>query len=210
MLELKQVMKSPAAIVLILMNCLPIWGVFVRDWDVGFIIAVYWVENVAVGLINILKILSNKQSEGNEIEKLGLSVFFSVHYGIFTLVHGMFVFVVFQQDGPFGGADDFPSFPSLSQSITNSLLLPFAGFFASHLFSYFYNYLGQGECRKLDLKQVMLMPYGRIVALHLVILFGAFLTMAAGSPKPVILLLVIVKTFGDLLFHALEHAKKPS
>lgn len=207
MLELKQVMKSPAAIVLILMNCLPIWGVFFRNWDVGFIISVYWVENVAVGLINVLKLLSNKHSEGNAIEKLGLSAFFSVHYGIFTLVHGMFVFIVFQQDGPFGSANDFPS---QSESIANYLLLPFAGFFVSHLFSYFYNYLGQGEYRKLDLKQVMLMPYGRIVALHLVVLFGAFLTMAAGSPKPVILLLVIVKTFGDLLFHALEHAKKPS
>lgn len=209
--DLKKLLFTPSSIVLILMNCIPIWGVFFRDWDVGFILAIYWAENVAVGLINILKLLTNRSESAVLPAKLFMTPFFTVHYGIFTLVHGVFVFTVFQEGGPFGSGGGPSGSPfSMIGSQFGGLWFPFLGFFASHLFSFFYNYLGQGECKRIDLPIVMFLPYPRIVVLHLVIIFGGFITMALGSPKPVIFLLVIVKTVGDLFFHSQEHKKSDS
>ena len=201
---------TPSIVVMILMNCIPVWGVFFGDWDVGFILAIYWAENIAVGLINVLKIVANRSDSGILIAKLGMVPFFSVHYGLFTFVHGVFVFAVFQEGGPLGGGASSGSPFDMMGSKLGDLWLPFLGFFCSHLFSFFYNYIGQGECKRVELPVVMFLPYPRIVVLHLVIIFGGFITMALGSPKPVIFLLVIVKTAGDVLFHAQEHMKPDS
>lgn len=207
LIQLKAIAFTPSALVLILMNCIPIWGVFFHGWDVGFILAIYWAENVAVGAINVLKILTNQSESGVLPAKLGMAPFFTVHYGLFTLVHGVFVFTVFQEGGPFGSGMPTGSPFSIIGSQLGDLWLPFLGFFASHLFSFFYNYIGRGECKRIELPLVMFLPYPRIVVLHLVIIFGGFITMALGSPKPVVFLLVLVKTIGDLFFHSQEHSK---
>ena len=83
---------SPALLALIFANLIPIWGVFFKGWSSAEILIVYWLENVAVGLINILKILTNRHEKTLRPAAIFLAVFFTVHYGIFTFVHGGFVF----------------------------------------------------------------------------------------------------------------------
>ncbi len=193
--------RSPSALVLILSNLVPVFGVFFAGWDVGAIMAIYWLENVAIGILNALKILLARAGGTPLPARAGMALFFCVHYGIFTLVHGVFVFAVFQKDGPFGGRG-FSPFAALGE-----YGLAFLALFGSHLFSFFVNYLGRGEFRDKNVMLVMIQPYGRIVILHVTIILGGFVTMALGSPKPVILLLVILKTMGDVFFHLKEHNK---
>ena len=50
--------RSPTAVALIVANLIPIGGVFFAGWDVGTILAIYWLENVAIGLLNVAKILT--------------------------------------------------------------------------------------------------------------------------------------------------------
>jgi len=52
----------------------------------------------------------------------------------------------------------------------------------------------------------MFAPYGRLLILHLTILFGAFVSLAIGSPVGAIVVLVLVKTAIDLGLHVREHA----
>ena len=52
---------------------------------------------------------------------------------------------------------------------------------ASHLYSFFVNYIGHGEYRRTFVVWLMVQPYARVVVLHLAILFGGFIAMALGS-----------------------------
>ena len=53
----------------------------------------------------------------------------------------------------------------------------------------------------------MVAPYGRIVVLHLAIIFGAFATMALGSPVYLLAILIVGKIMLDLKFHNRAHRK---
>jgi hypothetical protein len=204
----RRAVSTPSAIVLVVMNLIPVYGVFFLNWDVGYILAIYWLENVAIGVINVFKILLASGDGGGvpNGSKFFLAPFFAVHYGIFTLVHGVFVFAVFQNGGFFGNGMNGGPFETAGQMIP-LLIFPAIGLFVSHLFSFFVNFIAGGEYREKSPALMMAAPYGRVIILHVTIIFGGFITMALGSPKFVILLLVFFKTIVDLGFHMREHGK---
>jgi hypothetical protein len=51
----------------------------------------------------------------------------------------------------------------------------------------------------------MFAPYGRVVMLHLTIIFGAFIVAILGAPIGALLVLVVVKTVFDLSLHLRQH-----
>ena len=100
-----------SSLALILANVVPLLGVLFFGSGVFPIVMTSWFENVIIGLFNVLKILlyeanDNETPEAPEFEnnpKLGiykcerfsagrifLSIFFTIHYGSFCLVHGVF------------------------------------------------------------------------------------------------------------------------
>ena len=177
-----------------------------------------------LGGINVLKMLCcglGKQAPDedstkwrNPIGALFLVPFFSFHYGMFCFVHGVFVFALLSGDGPFGGNggpgfDPFDMQGSVLAAISeNQLWLAILALAASHLYSFFHNYLGKGEYQATTFSQLMTKPYGRIVVLHLALLFGAFLILALGSPILLLLILVVGKTGLDLKLHLREHQQQ--
>jgi hypothetical protein len=42
----------PSAIVLVLVNLLPLGGVLALDWQVFDVLLLYWSENVVIGVVN--------------------------------------------------------------------------------------------------------------------------------------------------------------
>jgi hypothetical protein len=52
----------------------------------------------------------------------------------------------------------------------------------------------------------MFAPYGRVVMLHLTILFGAFIIAILGAPIGALIVLVVLKTAFDLRLHLRQHA----
>src|SRR4051812_4136686 len=78
--------------------------------------------------------------------------------------------------GPFLGVYDF------TRVITEQhLWLCLAALTASHLISFFTNYIGRGEYRRTAITSQMFAPYPRIIVLHLAIFVGAFAAFASGS-----------------------------
>ena len=233
--------QKPSAIVLVLANVLPLAGVFFWGWSVSNVVALYWLENVILGFMNVLKMITNnpvveeielpelKEGDpefeartaemraklgegiggGYQLMKLFLVPFFVVHYGGFCAGHGFFVFTLLGGGGMFGGGG--AGTPGLEEGVAmflnKSMLLAAAALFASHLFSFAYNYLGRGEYRRTILPVLMFAPYSRIVVLHLAIIAGAFLTMALQSPVWILVVLVGLKTVVDLKLHLREHRK---
>ncbi len=222
-------------LILIAVNLLPIAGVVFWGWDVFEIVVLYWFENVVIGAVNVLKMLMAagdatdakpdfarehpgmpeylRDPQGgkaiNHGVKFFLIPFFTFHYGMFCLVHGVFVFVLLGGEG--GGMADGGPLTILRKMVSGGIDSSGVWFalaiIASHLFSFFYNYLGKGEFRRISAPALMAAPYGRIVVLHIAILFGAFVITALGSPVFLLILLIVGKIALDVKLHLRSHRK---
>jgi hypothetical protein len=195
----KKLLARPAALALIAANFIPLWGVIFQGWDAANIVHLYWAENVAFGLVTLLRILTNRYPGTGLSGKVFLGGFFTVHYGFFCFGHAMFVF---------GSAFDMPG-PGSAGEHTRLFLKTHwyvvAGFFLSHLISFFLNYHGKGEASRLKPGEVMFLPYRRIFILHFTIIFGGMAVLALGNSASLVAVLVVAKTIGDLILHLREH-----
>ncbi len=193
--------------VLIAANVLPIYGILFLGWEVFPVIFLYWLENVFVGCFNVLKMLiASPSSAGTWFSKILMIPFFCVHYGMFTGVHGYFVFMMFGDASGLKG--DFPTLEVVGDAIEkyNLVYAAFALFF-SHGFSFLFNYIGKEEFRNASVNTLMAAPYGRVVILHLTILLGGFLAMALHSPVFALLLMITMKIAADIWSHLRERKK---
>jgi len=194
----------PSALVLLAANVVPLVGVLAFHWTVFSILLLYWFENVVVGAFNILRMLfAQPSSVGTNAGKLFLIPFFTVHYGMFTMVHGLFVITLFGPKGPFS-----PSPAAFLAAIRGAGIWPAAlAIAASHAFSFLHNYLASGEFKRTSPQQLMMQPYARVVVLHITILAGGFAAKAAGAPVFALLVLIVLKTGIDLVAHLAERRK---
>ena len=203
---------------LIAVNAIPLLGVLFWQWDVGSIIVLYWSENLVLGAFTILKMIHKSGLGG-----LFYSAFFTVHYGGFCAVHGVFVLAMTQGDpsgdvlgdvldgfnpqwfGPFIFVELLLEVVGYVLSIAPpEWILGFVSLFASHGLSLWMNYFQAGEYRNQTARSLMSAPYKRIVVLHVAIIAGGFGVVALGSPLPMLLLLVVLKTGLDVWLHLRE------
>ncbi len=203
-------------------NLIPLFGVVFWEWSTFEVVALYWLENVVLGGVNILKMItcspSQDQEFGNEAGNLNhrikvfLVPFFTFHYGFFCFVHGIFVFALLgEKDGNGGMMSQGPGLGGLSQLVERAVeqggKWAVLALVLSHLFSFATNYLGKGEYRRISAPQLMFAPYARIVVLHVAILFGAFAIVAMGSPILLLVLLILGKILIDVAMHNRSHQK---
>jgi hypothetical protein len=87
------------------------------------------------------------------------------------------------------------------------LWMAIAAIAASHLFSFFGNFVAGEEYRQTSASKLMQRPYGRIVVLHVAIIIGAALTQFLGSPAVMLIVLIAAKIALDLRLHASERQK---
>jgi hypothetical protein len=211
-----------SALLLVAVNLIPIIGVAVWGWSLMLILVLYWIESGIVGALNVARIAAARGSSfgigGNRITirmsgfagglaRGALIGFFIFHYGMFWVVHGVFVFLlpVFAgmssvTDGSFAPAD-FGPLP------LDGLVLSALALAASHVVSYFSNYLGRGEYLRVSPQEQMMSVYGRVIVLHITILGGAFVVGLFGTPIAALVLLVALKIAADLFFHLREHRR---
>jgi hypothetical protein len=147
--------------------------------------------------------------------RAGLAVFFVMHYGIFWFVHGIFVFMLplflggsspacagpDELSNPFAAATACTTFGEI---VWPNVVIAAAVLFISHGASFLFNYVGRAEYLTTSPMRQMGAPYGRVVILHLTILFGAFAVAALGAPIGALLILVGLKTAFDLGLHLRE------
>ena len=208
-------------IALLVANALPVVGVLFFGWDAFAIVLLYWTENIVIGFYNILKMAFVKMPHsGGHLGKLFTIPFFTIHYGGFTGGHGLFILSMFQESNasPLPSGNEWPCFLAFVQLLFNvirqaisiippNMIYAIAGLFISHGISFGYNYFYKGERERTNLGELMGQPYGRIVVLHIAVIFGGFLTMTMGSPVGVLLILVLMKTGLDVKLHLRERKK---
>ncbi len=186
---------TPALVFLVLVNLLPVVGVFVFGWDIATILALYWLETIIIGALNIPKMWA---CEGGIGSKVFITVFFMVHFGMFCAGHLIFLNATFNTNAVLATA--FDGGPLTWTAL--SLLI-------SHTFSMMINFFAKREYEGRQPNEQMFFPYGRIVVMHIVIIFGGFLALILGAPIAALLLLIVLKTGMDIVAHSLEHSGKP-
>jgi hypothetical protein len=218
-------------IALVAVNILPLIGVIWLDWDAMVIILLYWCENIVLGVYNILKMALLPVD--HPIEHAGKAfgaLFFSIHFGGFCAVHGVFllVFLNMKNGDVASGVMDgvFPDGTWLGPLVFLQLLFGVVSslwkchpdgmgwlvlcLFISHGISFVQNYILKKEYKSMNMQKLMNQPYKRIVILHLAIIAGAAPIMALGSPVFLLMLLVAGKIWLDIWLHLKEHKEKGS
>ena len=191
------------AVVLVVANLLPVWAVATERVGMGDVFLVYWLENVVVWLCGIVRV-ATAEGPGLPVtrttdDSMSLAQFFALHYGIFTLVHGVFAIFLAALVGLEGG---------LGQIALLATLIA-----ASHLFSLGVNWFGRGERLVVSPGSALWAPYPRMLVMHVGIILGFVLIGGAegvsdGAEVTAVAWLCGMKTAVDLLFHVLEHARR--
>lgn len=198
--------RWPTAIALLAANLVPLYGVLALGWEVFPLVLLFWLENVVIGVLNVARMLCvDPRDAAAWAAKVIMVPFFCFHYGMFTAVHGMFVFGLFGGEA-FGKVRGLQLLEPTERAVhAYGLELAVGALAASHLFSFLWNYIGRGEYRRASVPALMAQPYGRVVVLHLGILGGGFAATALGSPVWALLLLLGLKIGLDLRAHLKEH-----
>lgn len=178
-------------------NVLPIVGVLFWGWSPFALIFLYWLENVAIGGRTLLSILASgfAKGPGGGVLGVGLGAFFTVHYGLFCFVHGVFVVTLF--GGEMGDGFDLVATAQRLLAHNTNLAIGFAAIVLWQAIELVL-YLVSGRAREDTPRELMQAPYGRIVLLHVTILFGGFLLMLLGWPIIGVVALALFKTAYDV------------
>lgn len=215
--------------ILIGANLFPLGMAAGGDWGVREILPLYWFESAIIGFFNIIKILMaggpltgsadgplrklKEQRFGNLAAgafsslmffgRLFLAAFFTFHFGMFMLVHGVFLFGLvlggFKAGGDGLGFNFLPALLGVKWAVL--------ALFLSHGASFFLNFVGGGEFRRTSAAECMARPYSRVVVMHLTIIIGAFASAMFSDTAPILVIFVGLKIFTDVRAHLAERNK---
>jgi hypothetical protein len=181
------------------------WGVVVLGWSPFVVMLLFWFENVVIGGFNVAKMLATGLRLGvaGLVGAVALSAFFTVHYGLFTAVHGAFVALLFGGAEVGRGAMD-GGLAGPFAAMLDYLFAERDGWLAAlaivlvHL-SGFVQWMARTREAPPPLKELMGAPYGRIMILHVTLIASGFLVQALQWPVAGALLLVGLKLAYDLV-----------
>jgi hypothetical protein len=201
--------RVATAVLLVATNLLPVWAVATERAGMGDVFLVYWIENVVVWACGIVRTATAEGPGKGTVAvttngvrgDLSSAKFFALHYGIFTMVHGVFAIIVVAVVGLTGG---------IGQVLLLSLAIA-----ASHLFSLGANWFGRDERKVVSPGKAMFAPYPRMLVLHvgIIIAFGVALDgwehgENSQDQFTAVAFLGVMKTLVDLGFHVWQHRSR--
>ena len=194
---LAETYRDPVSWAILAVDLFPVYAVLQFGWDATALVFLYWLENVIIGAITLLRMLATSLRGGpfGVAGMLFIGPFFTVHYGMFCFVHGIFLaaFSAISQ-----GSDDAPFMDPVSliqfALDTGAQMALFAGaIVALQLFLFFRDFIARGEWRESDVMVEMARPYGRVVVLHIALFVGFGVMIALGQPMLGVLGLIALK-----------------
>lgn len=222
---------SLASILLVFTNLVPLIGVIWWGWDVFLLLMLYWMETAIIAFWTFVRMAASPLSAMGDIRtesgepiksRLAVLAFFIVHAGIFMAVHFIFLWALFS--GGWAARVRGPGDFVREVVLGTGLWVPLVFMFVVRGFSLGYDLMRPAlfawkRGRPLDTSETLRMQtetvasaivgglYSRIVVMHVVILFGAWLTLAAGARMAPIILLVLLKTLADVGLFAFWNPK---
>ena len=204
---------------LVFANTVTIVLAVLGNWDAAMVMFVYLIQSIIIGIFSVVSILGADTAAlradlQRPIDEQGgtetvtnrfawfyqciLAGFFALHYGLFHL--GYFFVIV-----------DSDLFGTVNLS-DPGIWLACGLFFANHLYSHItYRHAGPKDYRFVN--ENFFSPYGRIIPMHLTILFGSIIIVALQilgltTTLPVLVLFLILKTYSDINAHLIKHERE--
>lgn len=191
-----------SGVLLVAANLVPLLGVLFLDWDLFLVLALFWLENVIIGVFGILKVAV---ATGGPLRgRVTSTLFFVLHYGVFMFAHGMLLISLFGEtanvDGEIQNVPDLLSF-----LLRGDVGIAVLALLVSHGWSFLSNFRGGGENQRLHGKDAMTLPYRRVLITQAGLMLGGLAIEQLGTPVAGLIVLVVVKILVDLRFHRREH-----
>ncbi|MEM6627931.1 MAG: DUF6498-containing protein [Pseudomonadota bacterium] len=185
----------------------PVFAVVVLGWRAAPLVLLYWLENLIIGVATLARIISAGFAKGvaGGVASLFMGAFFTVHYGLFCFVHGVFLFVLASE---FGGGDIAslnPDDPMNPAGLVGGALIAAPGMSVFVLLLIIWqaamfvdDFVLKNGALNADPAKEMFAPYGRIVVLHIGIFAGFAALAAIGEPMIGVLGLILLRAVWGL------------
>ncbi|MCD4795451.1 MAG: DUF6498-containing protein [Bacteroidales bacterium] len=210
-------MKDRSIIFLIAVNLFPLLGVLFFDWDAIMIVMFYCIETFIIGLFNAAKMIlskvdspqkylsENKTSNGQFTDiqgnpgciKIFLVPFFLFHYNIFVISQTVAIYFI--------STEFFENEISIQNFLTYDFIVTVLLIILSHAYSFYKNYIGKEEYKKISVQQLMSLPYKRIIIQQVTVIAGVFLIILFQGPIGFLILLIGLKLIVDIRAHNKSH-----
>ena len=200
--RLHRTLSDPLALGALLLNLIPIYAVLFLGWRAVPLVFLYWLENLVLGVAALARMTATagRDSPAGYGQMVFAGPFFVVHFGMFCLVHGIFLalFARFRSDG----ADAMVAPTELLDIALSSGpgMIVFIALIALWQAAVFViDYIGQKQYKRTTVQREMMAPYGHIVVLHLALILGGGLLMEIGEPMLGVLLLIMLRVVWGLV-----------
>jgi hypothetical protein len=205
---------TPSVVVLIAANLLPLVGVLYWGWDLYALMVLYWLETAIIGIFAMIQM-----TMAGPLTAIFLVPFFVVHFGAFMVAHFFFLTVLF------GGGTTLSHWSRIPHMIwdllaQHGLWIALIALFASHAVSFVLNIVQPAWWTRRagiepsppssEPQQVMSAAYGRIVVMHVTIIFGAMLMSMFNTKTVAFVLLIAMKIAADVAAHVRKNFSAPS
>ena len=186
-------------IFLVIINLVPLFGVWFLGWDAAQIFLVYSLETIIIGVVNVIKMaivtifVKPKdvwQNPGGKTMQSGwfFIIFFILHYGIFVFVQTQIFFAV---SGIIKTGSLFGKYAAIPEALGKDGRLLICIFIGFHILQTYLGFIRNGVYKKISMARLMFQPYTRILIQQLIVIIGGmFLGLGAGNIFIVVVVLV--------------------
>jgi len=204
--EVARAYRDPLSWGSLAVDLLPIAAVIAFSWGPTPLVALYWLENLVIGLFTIARMFGTAAAN---ILNLGMALFmapfFFVHYGAFCYGHGIFLNAFATGGGDLPGPLGLISWAAG----TAPEMIWFVGaIVAVNLAFLVFDFFGRGEYRTSNPSAEMFPPYGRIVTLHVAIILGAAVAFTLNEPLLGVLLLILIRVVFGVVMTVLRRRRR--
>lgn len=211
--DLSPIPRDFPEILLVLVNLLPIIGIWFWGWKLSDLFILYWAESLIIGFYWFAKLITSFTLCEVRPRKTPLFlftlIFFLIHFGGFMFGHLLAIMslVVFR-----GASIDWSVVITAVKDAFSTLTIPLIFLFISHGYSFVSNFIMRKEYRSSVITKnnnfQSIPPYGRIIVMHISIFLMSALLNASRLLAPFsAILIVIAKILTDLRGHRIEHRK---
>jgi hypothetical protein len=190
---------------LIIVNLIPLYGVWFEGWNASQVFLVYCLETVIIGIVNVLKMacvtIFVRQKDvwengGSTTMQSGwfFIFFFIIHYGFFVFVQTQIFFAV---SGLIPNGSLLANYSKITELLGDNGKLLLVIFITYYTLQNVFDFFLSGKYKTISMGRLMFEPYMRIFVQQIVVILGSiFLSFGAG--KVFVLIFVIAKIFFEL------------
>lgn len=192
---------------LILVNLVPLWGVWFRDWNAGEVFIVYCLESIIAGLYNALMMLlalvvqhravqRNPAAATVKPEGYWIILFFLAHYGFFVFIQ-LSIFLGVTSIGDASGGV-FPFLFHIRDYLSEPMEWVVLLLIASYGLYMVKDFILSGAYRIARADKLLFAPYARIFVQQFCVILGSFI-IGLGAGKVFILIFVVIKLYFEYM-----------